>query len=167
MLRWHQIDFDKAIITIPREEMKTDDENLPDFVIPLPKQALDILQEVKEIHGWGQWVFHGLQDHFKHVNKNTGNKALKNMGFNDEKNGRKQTLHSFRGTFRSLSETYAKEHGVSFEVRERALDHHEQNKVVRAYTHKADYTEQMRELMQWWANFLDKVKAETASITKQ
>jgi integrase len=141
--------------------MKTDDENLPDFVIPLPKQVLDILKEVEEITGWGEWVFHGVRDRREHVNFESGNKALRNMGFKDEKNGRKQTLHSFRGTFRSLSETYAREHGVSFEVRERALDHHEQNKVVRAYTHKADYTEQMRELMQWWADFLDKVKVST------
>lgn len=160
-LRWNQVDLDKAIITIPRSEMKVKDHNLPDFVLPIPLQAVNILKEVREITGWGQWVFHGLKDRFDHVNLNSGNKALKNMGFNDETNGRKQRQHSFRGTFRSLSETYAKEHGVSFEVRERALDHHEQNKVVRAYTHKADYTEQMRELMQWWADFLDKVKAST------
>lgn len=158
MLRWHQIDFEKAILTIPRSEMKVNDENLPDFVIPLPKQAIEILKEIREITGWGRWVFHGVRENLEHANKESGNKALRSMGFVDEKNGRKQTQHSFRGTFRSLSETYAKEHGVSFEVRERALDHHEENKVVRAYTHKADYTEQMRELMQWWADFLDKVK---------
>jgi hypothetical protein len=81
------------------------------------------------------------------------------MGFIDETSGRKQTLHSFRGTFRSLSETYATEHGVSFEVRERCLDHHEKKEAVRAYIHKADYTEQMRTLFQWWADYLDGVKS--------
>lgn len=156
-LRWDQVDFDKAIIRIPRCEMKVKDQNLPDFVVPLPVQALNILKEVREITGWGQWVFHGVRNNLTHANKESSNKALRSLGFIDEVNGRKQTLHSFRGTFRSLSETYAKEHGVSFEVRERALDHHEQNKVVRAYTHKADYTEQMRELMQWWADFLDRL----------
>ena len=157
-LRWDQVDLDKAIITIPRSEMKVKDHNLPDFVLPLPAQAVNILKEVREVTGWGQWVFHGVRKNLEHVNKEAGNKALRIMGFIDEAKERKQTLHSFRGTFRSLSETYAKEHGVSFEVRERALDHHEENKVVRAYTHKADYTEQMRELMQWWADFLDKIK---------
>lgn len=157
-LRWSQVDFEKSIITIPRSEMKVKDQNLPDFVLPLPVQAINILKEVGEVTGWGRWVFHGVRENLKHANKESGNKALRSMGFVDEKNGRKQTLHSFRGTFRSLSETYAREHGVSFEVRERALDHHEQNKVVRAYTHKADYTEQMRELMQWWADFLDTLR---------
>ncbi|MGD9971248.1 MAG: tyrosine-type recombinase/integrase [Sulfuricurvum sp.] len=157
-LRWDQVDLDKALITIPRSEMKVKDHNLPDFVLPLPAQAVNILREVREVTGWGQWVFHGVRKNLEHVNKEAGNKALRIMGFVDEAKERKQTIHSFRGTFRSLSETYAKEHGVSFEVRERALDHHEQNKVVRAYTHKADYTEQMRELMQWWADFLDRQK---------
>lgn len=157
-LRWSQIDFNKAIITIPRSEMKVKDSNLPDFIIPLPDQAINILKELKEITGWGQWVFHGVRKNLESVNKESGNKALRIMGFIDEVNGRKQTLHSFRGTFRSLTETHAKDHGVSFEVRERALDHHEENKVVRAYTHKADYTEQMRELLQWWADFLDATK---------
>lgn len=157
-LRWDQVDLEKAIITIPRAEMKVKDKNLPDFVLPLPCQAIAILKELKEITGWGAWVFHGVRNNLTHANKESGNKALRSMGFIDEVNGRKQTLHSFRGTFRSLSETHATDHGASFEVRERVLDHHEENKVVRAYTHKADYTEPMRELLQWWADYLDAVK---------
>ncbi|AFV98262.1 MULTISPECIES: tyrosine-type recombinase/integrase [unclassified Sulfuricurvum] len=157
-LKWSQIDFEKAVITIPRSEMKVKDKNLPDFKIPLPHQAINILKEIKEVTGWGVWVFHGVRNNLTHANKESGNKALRAIGFNDEVTGRKQTLHSFRGTFRSLTETHATAHGVSFEVRERVLDHHEENKVVRSYTHKADYTEQMRELLQWWADYLDEVK---------
>ncbi|MGD9970410.1 MAG: tyrosine-type recombinase/integrase [Sulfuricurvum sp.] len=158
-LQWDQVDFEKAIITIPRADMKVKNKNLPDFIIPLPHQALDILQETYKMTGWGQWVFHGLDDMKQHVNKESGNKALRIMGYTDEANGRKQTLHSFRGTFRSLTETYAKDHKASFEVRERCLDHHEKKEAVRAYIHKADYTDQMRELFQWWADYLDDVKA--------
>lgn len=158
-LKWENVDFEKAIITIPRSEMKVKNKNLPNFVMPLPYQAINILKEVKEFTGWGQWVFHGFKDINSHVNRESGNKALRIMGFIDEANGRKQTLHSFRGTFRSLSETYATKHNASFEVRERCLDHHEKKEAVRAYTHKADYTEQMRGLLQWWADYLDEVKS--------
>jgi hypothetical protein len=42
---------------------------------------------------------------------------------------------------------------------ERVLDHHEVKESVRAYTHKADYTEQMRPLLQWWADYLDEIKS--------
>jgi integrase len=158
-LKWENVDFDKSIITIPRSEMKVKDRNLPDFVIPLPHQAIAILKELQPITGWGKWVFHGVRNNLTHANKESGNKALRSMGFIDEANGRKQTLHSFRGTFRSLSETHATAHGVSFEARERVLDHHEAKKEVRAYTHMANYTEQMRGLLQWWADYLDEVKA--------
>lgn len=158
-LKWENIDFEKAVITIPRSEMKVKNKNLPDFVMPLPHQAIAILKEIHPVTGWGQWVFHGVKDNLTHVNRESGNKALRIMGFIDNENGRKQTLHSFRGTFRSLSETYATVHNVSFEVRERCLDHHEKKEAVRAYIHKADYTEQMRVLFQWWADYLDEVKA--------
>lgn len=157
-LRWEMIDFDKRLLTIPRPEMKITDPSLPDFVLPLPAQAIQILQETQEMTSWGKWVFHGIKDFENHMNEETCNKALRLMGFTDESKGYKQTTHSFRGTFRSLSETYAKEHMASFETRERVLDHHENNKAVRAYTHMANYTEQMRPLLQWWADFLDKTK---------
>lgn len=157
-MRWEQVDFENGMVTFKRSEMKAKNKNLPDFIVPLPRQALEILKEVQTYTGWGKWVFHGVRDIKTHVNLQSAGKALKLMGFNDEDSGRRQRLHSFRGTFRSLSETYAKEHGASFEVRERCLDHHETNKAVRAYTHKADYTAQMRELLQWWADFLDVTK---------
>jgi integrase len=158
-LKWSQIDLEKAVITIPRSEMKVKDQNLPDYKVPLPHQAITILEDMKAFTGWGEWVFHGVSNFKVHLNKESGNKALRLMGFNDEVSGRKQTLHSFRGTFRSLSETHAKDHGVNFEVMERVLDHHEVKESVRAYTHKADYTEQMRPLLQWWADYLDEVKS--------
>lgn len=158
LLKWENVDFEKAIITIPRYDMKIKDKNLQAFILPLSLQAIAILKEVHAITSWGVWVFHGMKNIHHHVNKESGNKALRLMGFTDEDQGRKQTLHSFRGTFRSLSETYATEHNVSFEARERSLDHHEKNKAVRAYTHKADYTEQIRTLLQWWADYLDVTK---------
>jgi len=161
-LKWESVDFDKATITIKRSEMKVKNKTLADFVLPLPKQAIAILKETHEITGWGAWVFHGVSNFKTHIGLESANKALRLMGFIDEINGRKQTLHSFRGTFRSLSETYAREHRSSFETMEKVLDHQEANQAVRAYTHKADYTEQMRELLLWWADFLDTLKQKGA-----
>lgn len=157
-LKWDNIHLKKGAITIKRSEMKVKDKNLPDFVLPLSRQAIEILKETKELTGWGEWVFHGIKDNRYHVNKESGNKALRKMGFTDEESGRKQTLHSFRGTYASLARTHHKDHGAVFEALERVLDHQEGNQVVRAYAHMADYTEQMRELLQWWADFLDELK---------
>lgn len=157
-LRWDHVNLDKAVLTIKRAEMKVKDPNLPDFKIPLSHQAARILHEVHALTGWGQWVFHGLKNINGPINKETANKALRLLGFNDEENGRKQTLHSFRGTFRSLVETHRQEHAHPFEVMERSLDHHEKNRVTRAYSHQADYSKQIGELLQWWADYLDTVR---------
>jgi integrase len=157
-LRWDQIDRRKGLLGIERADMKVKDPNLPDFIVPLPKQARDVLDELHPLTGWGTWVFHGLKDIHGPINRETGNKALRLMGFTDAKAGRKQTLHSFRGTFRSLVETHRQEHGAPFEVMERCLDHHEKNAAARAYSHQADYTKQIGELFQWWADYLEGIK---------
>ena len=42
----------------------------------------------------------------------------------------------------------------SFEVKERALDHHDKNLVARAYNHKANFYEQLKLLMNYWSDFI-------------
>ncbi len=64
------------------------------------------------------------------INSESPNKALKIMGFNDETNGKKITLHGFRGTCRSLLDTLDTENKFSFEAKEKLLDHHNNSKVV-------------------------------------
>ena len=46
----------------------------------------------------------------------------------------------------------------TFEVKERALDHHDKNMVVRAYNHKANFVEQLKPLMNWWSDFICELK---------
>ena len=160
-LKWEMISFHNKTLTIPRNEMKDKNEELPDFVLPLASQVIEILKETKQLTGWGKWVFHGLQNINGPMNPETGNKALRSLGFTDEEKGRKQTQHSFRGTYRSLAETYQTQHNATYEVKESVLDHHDTSKVAFAYLHKADYTEQMRPLLQWWADFIDTLKKST------
>ena len=66
----------------------------------------------------------------------------------------KISLHGFRGTFRSLIDTLDTNNKFSFEVKEYALDHQEKSKVVRAYTNKSDYTNQLKPLMSFWSGFV-------------
>ena len=157
-LRWKYIDFEKKILTIPRSEMKVKNNSYPDFSLPLSPQAMKVLEEIRIYTGWGEWVFHAATTPHKPLVYESLNKVLRSLGFSDKKRDRKQTIHSFRGTFRSLCDTYHKEHNVSYEIKEAALDHRFGNKVALAYFHKAEYTEQMRPLFCWWANFLDEIK---------
>ena len=133
--------------------MKIKNKNFRDFILPLSHQSITLLKEIQHLTGSSTWIFHGKHETVP-MNKETCNRALERMGFNNEESGQRQRTHSFRGTFRSLAETYEQEHGVSEASREACLDHHEQDVKKRAYTHMADYTAQMKILMQWWANFI-------------
>ena len=40
------------------------------------------------------------------------------------------------------------------------MDHKVGNRVTEAYLYKVEYVEQIRPLLQWWADFLDRVREE-------
>ncbi len=160
-MKWEYIDFEKKLLTIPREQMKLKNPNFDDFKMPLSNEVILILEEQKkELENYTNkldYVFLGV-DNNTHINKESPNKALKIMEFNNEKEGKKIRLHGFRGTFRSMIDTLDTNNLFSYETKERALDHHDKNRVVRAYSHKGDYIEQLRELMNFWSNFINSLK---------
>ncbi len=152
-LKWSYIDFDKKLLTIPRELMKVKNINLSDFKMPLTEEVINILKEQQIFSGHQEWIFLGNNNRDP-INSESPNGALKRMGYNDERKGRKQRLHSFRGTMRSLIDTLDVDNKFSFEVKEKALDHQEQSKTVRAYNHKSDYINQLIPLMNFWSDYI-------------
>ena len=156
-LKWDEIDFDKKLLTIPREQMKLKNPNIDDLKLPLTDEVISILKEQREeLQDYTNelnYVFVGT-NHKDHINKESPNKALFLMHYNDEKQGKKIRLHGFRGTYRSLIDTLDTDNRFAFETKERVLDHHEQNKVVRAYSHKGDYLEQLEELLDFWSDYI-------------
>ncbi len=154
-LRWDMINLENQTLTIPREEMKDTNPNLPDFIMPLTSAVMEILQEQKFFTGHQTYIFTSAPDKDIPINPETPNRALERMGFNDLKSGRRQRLHSFRGTFRSLAETYTNEHKASEAIKEAVLDHRIGNTVRNAYTNKAQYLEQLKPLMKWWSDFIE------------
>jgi integrase len=150
-LRWSYIDFEKQSLTIPRAEMKSKNADTRDFNLPLTDEAISILKEQYLFTSHLDYVFH---INGSHLNQETPNMVLKRLGFDDEVNGRKQTIHSFRGTFRSLADTHNREHGCSFEAKEKVLDHSIGEKTERAYTHQAIYYDEMKLLLEWWSKYI-------------
>lgn len=152
-IKWDYINFEEKSLTIPREEMKIKSKNLNDFKVPLTDEVISILKEQQVFTGHQCYVFLG-RDNRSHIDKESPNRALQRLGFNDEKRGRKIRLHGFRGTFRSMIDTLDEENRFSFEIKERILDHHEQNETVRAYNHRADYFKQFIPLMEFWSGYI-------------
>lgn len=155
-LKWEHIDFDNKILKIPRALMKNKNKNLPDFTMPLTDEVINILEEQLYFTDGREYIF--MSDSKPtHIHPETPNRALQRLDFNNEVKGRKQRLHSFRGTFRSLSETYEHIHMVSDKIQEIALDHHTKSKTVQAYNNKTAYLKQLNPLMKWWSQFIVKM----------
>ncbi|MFL6735163.1 MAG: tyrosine-type recombinase/integrase, partial [Sphingomicrobium sp.] len=74
---WSEIDFDKALWTIPAERMK---QRLPHRV-PLSRQALAILREASELSGGGRYIFPKMGSPLKPMSENAINGALRRMGY--------------------------------------------------------------------------------------
>lgn len=153
-LKWEYIDFDNKLLTIPRELMKVKNHNLNDYQVPLTDEVIKILQEQKDyVTTYAELkevVFIG-NDNRKAIAKESPNQALIRLGFTASK---KQTLHSFRGSFRTLLEEKQEEHNTSDKIMESILDHHKSSKVELAYKNKVSYLQQQKPLMEYWSNYI-------------
>ena len=145
---WTEIDFDRAEWRIPAERMKMRELH----IVPLSRQAIEILKELQPITGQWQYVFPNQHKPTGHMSENTILYALYRMGYHSRATG-----HGFRST----ASTVLNEHGFQPDVIERQLAHGERNKVRAAYNH-AQYLPERRKMMQWWADYLDEVAAKNS-----
>ena len=149
---WSEIDFERELWTIPDKRMKgaksIKEENLSSHIIPLPSQAIAILKEIYPLTGRFQHVFTGVRNRRKPMNSSTINTALKRLGFQDV-----MKAHSFRATASSL----LNEMGFNPDAIERQLSHKDKNQVRSAYN-RAQYLEERKEMLQHWADYLDRLK---------
>lgn len=148
--RWEEFDLERAEWRIPAERMKM---RAP-HIVPLSKQALAVLEEIKPITGRYALVFPSQNDHQKPMSENTLLYAMYRMGYHQ-----RATVHGFRAT----ASTILNESGFNHDVIERQLAHAERNKVRAAY-HRSEYLAERAKMMQWWANFIDGVAKGAAVI---
>lgn len=138
---WPEIDIDRAEWRIPAEKMK---KRRP-HIVPLSRQALAVLEEIRPLTGGGRWVFTSPVKRNQPLSENFVLSALGRMGFRHTMTG-----HGFRG----LASTILNEREFNSDWIERQLAHVEGNGVRAAYNH-AQYLPQRRKMMQWWADYLD------------
>ena len=141
---WDEINLEDRLWKIPAERMKMDSPHN----VPLSKQAVAILERVGRLYDKKGLIFPGIRDHSKQLSENTMLYALYRLGYHS-----RATVHGFRATF----STIANEADFDGDVIEKALAHEERNQVRAAY-HRSEYIEQRRELMQWWADLLQKME---------
>jgi integrase len=121
-------------------------------IVPLARQAVEVLREIQPLTGRGKYVFHGERDHDRPMSDNAIRSALRRMGWaNDE-----MTPHGFR----AMASTILDNMGYKQEWLERQLAHEEPNKVKAAYKRESwrMYLPERTAMMQAWADYLDGLK---------
>tara|TARA_R110002072_G_scaffold289831_3_gene457132 strand:+ start:11714 stop:12910 length:1197 start_codon:yes stop_codon:yes gene_type:complete len=147
---WEELDLDEGEWRIPAERMKM----RRDHIVPLSRQAVAAFRELQDLNGQWKYVFPNPRKPLKHMSENAVLYALYRMGYHNRTTG-----HGFRHT----ASTILNESGLfSPDAIERQLAHIQGNKVRAAYNH-AQYLPERREMMQWWADFLDQMAAKKPS----
>jgi integrase len=142
--KWAEFDLEAARWDIPAGRMKMRTPH----IVPLARQALDVLDTLRTLTGQSEWLFHGDRSASKPMSNNTILKALERMGYKGRMTG-----HGFRG----LASTILHEQGYAHEHIELQLAHAPRNAVSAAYNH-ALYLEPRAKMMQDWADFLERTQ---------
>jgi integrase len=142
--RWSEIDFESMRWDIPAERMKMRTPH----IVPLSKQAIEVLQTLHTLSGSGVFLFHGDRNPAKPMSNNTILFALGRMGYKGRMTG-----HGFRG----IASTILHEQGFDHQHIELQLAHAPRNAVSAAYNH-ALYLKPRATMMQRWADYLTELK---------
>jgi len=153
--QWDEIDWQESLWRIPKDRMKA---QRPHFV-PLARQVRVFLEGLRNQTGWGPCVFPGQMKGQAPINSCSLRMALNRLGY-----GRGALVNHTHHGFRSVASTFLREQGFNPAWIEGQLAHGESNKVVAAYNF-AEYLPQRRDMMQAWADYIDKLRAEAAGIT--
>lgn len=141
--RWDEIDGD--LWRIPGERMKMG----TDHVIPLSKQALGILKQLRALSDGSDLIVPG-DNPGKPISENRMLYLVYRLGMHT-----KATVHGFRSTFSTIANESEQ---WSADAIEKALAHSSKNAVRAAY-YRGMRLDERRRLMQWWSDKLDEFKA--------
>ena len=156
--KWCEFDLSTDVWIIPGSRMKKvkGRPNTP-HIVALSRQSKEILKELHRLTGGREFVFPHERNPNKCMSNNTILSALYRMGYKG-----KMTGHGFR----SVASTILHENGHEHAHIEIQLAHLDKDKVSGAYNH-AEYIPQRAELLQDWANHLDKIKKGVEDIERK
>lgn len=151
---WTEFDLGASTWEIPGDRMKRTKQGKAAggaHVVPLSTQAVTILRELHALTGNGRLLFPSVRTKDRPMSDNTVNGALRRLGYD----GNTMTGHGFRAMARTILDEVL---GVSASIIEAQLAHAVKDPLGRAYNRTA-HLPQRREMMQKWADYLDRLKA--------
>lgn len=153
MAEWTEFDFEARVWTIPAARMKMRREHR----VPLPQQAIDVLEALRAVTPQSALVFPGLANPKRPLSENTLNSALRRMGYGPDE----MTSHGFRASASTLLNESRK---FSADAIERALAHQEADAVRRTYARGEHWDERVK-MATWWADYLDNLRDGAKVVT--
>jgi integrase len=144
---WAEIDLEEADWNIPAHKMKLKQPH----IVPLCRQAIEILTDLKPMTGASRYVFPSLRTSTRPMSNNTVNAALRRMGYDKDT----MTGHGFRALARTILDEILQ---INPNVIEAQLAHKVPDTLGRAYNRTSHITER-KKMMQKWADYLDGLKA--------
>lgn len=148
--RWQDIDLEKGIWEIPAEVMKMKRPH----VVPLSKQVIELFNSLKPLSGHYELVFIGRNDHKKPISKESINQVIELLGYKGRLTG-----HGFRHAM----STILHEKGYNSAWIETQLAHIDKNAIRGTYNH-AQYMDGRREMMQWYADYMDELEGSLDNV---
>lgn len=141
---WKNIDFENR-----QWNYLVSKTNTP-HIVPLCKQAVDILSKIHPLTCHSNYVFPSIRTPLRPMSENTINASLRRIGFSKEE----MTAHGFRAMARTILDEV---HGFRPEIIEQQLSHTIRDPNGRAYN-RTSHLEERRKMMQVWADYLDDLK---------
>jgi integrase len=150
LARWEQVNFEAGEWLIPAENAKT----AKPHIVYLSAQVAEMFRELKALAGSSDLVLPGRSSLARPFAANALNKALEGLTFDMDP----LTIHDLRRT----GATLLTEHGFNRDVIEKALSHEAGG--IRAVYIVAEYAEQRKKMLQWWADYVDSIVNESKVI---
>jgi len=142
MAKWKDIDLDAGEWRYVVSKTKTD------HLVPLPKQAIALLNELHPFSGYGDYVFQSGRDPKKAMSGAAINAALRRMGYDTKT---QITGHGFRAMARTILHERL---DIDPHIIEHQLAHRVPDVLGQAYN-RTKFIKQRKAMMQKWADYLD------------
>lgn len=142
--RWEDIDLEKAEWAYLVSKTKTE------HIVPLARQAVQILQELYPLTGNSPFVFPSLRSPLRPMSDNAILGALRRLDIPKEE----MTGHGFRAMARTILDEVLE---FPIEIIEHQLAHAVKDMHGRAYN-RTKHLPQRRKMMQAWADYLEGLK---------
>jgi len=151
-MRWVDVNLQAGTWLLQLSKSKQDEDGR-ELLVPLARQAVALLSELQQLTGSSEFVFPSPRSNRRPLSDGAMNGALARLGYKGV-----HSPHGFRASARTMLEEVLE---CPVQYIEHQLGHLVRDPLGRAYN-RTQFIKQRTEMMQAWADYLDKLRGSTA-----